>query len=323
MNERELFIALIDTDAVQTSDAIVLLEGDMLERYPHAYKLYSRDLASKIIITGGVDDTPTGRVHCVEQAKKLIESGVSIEDIIVDDKSTNTWEQALNVIDICDRLNFQSIIIVASEFHRYRAFLTFLKAKMLKGSEIVIHNSPVILKWFSRVPHEKNLTRVELLANEFEKIDEYRANGNVAEYREAIEYFKSKECGIHINSVSINQLKKSHPHMFYGQDWYDGHEFMNRKETARTILFKSLEKYDIGKIPESANLTANLLIQIFIHMRNQGLDCSVFDNYIWTKDLDDNGDVVYIGGVNKNKYGMEIHRHLTINDNYASIKLLS
>lgn len=42
MTEREKAIAFIDNDIIKPSDAIILLEGDGLNRYPKAVELYKR-----------------------------------------------------------------------------------------------------------------------------------------------------------------------------------------------------------------------------------------------------------------------------------------
>ena len=53
MTDREKVIALVDNDCLQKSDAIVLLEGDGLNRYQKAVDLFKRGFADKIIFSGG------------------------------------------------------------------------------------------------------------------------------------------------------------------------------------------------------------------------------------------------------------------------------
>ena len=59
------------------------------------------------------------------------------------------------------------------------------------GSEIAIYNSPVRdLNWFSDNRWGNRLT---CLIGEFERIDKYMIQGDLASYKNAIEYQKWKE----------------------------------------------------------------------------------------------------------------------------------
>ena len=50
MTERERFIAVVDNDILRSSDAIILLEGDGLNRYRKAIELYNQNVATKIVL---------------------------------------------------------------------------------------------------------------------------------------------------------------------------------------------------------------------------------------------------------------------------------
>lgn len=51
ITDREKIIAIIDNDILFPSDAIILLEGDGLNRYQKAVELYNQNIATKIVFS--------------------------------------------------------------------------------------------------------------------------------------------------------------------------------------------------------------------------------------------------------------------------------
>ena len=189
MTEREIFIALVSNEKLNKADAIILLEGDGYFRVPWAVELYKRKWAPKIVVSGVVDDKTYGSFP--KLAKKLKEYKVANKDIMVDVKSKNTREAAVNIIEMVIRKKWKKIILVASHYHQYRAGLTFLKAMQEKKIKIQIINSPVRdLAWFSDNKWGK---RFNLLGAEFERIEKYSELGHLATYKDAIAYQAWKE----------------------------------------------------------------------------------------------------------------------------------
>ena len=79
-------------------------------------------------------------------------------------------------------------MLIASNYHQYRAYLTFLKCMEDANLLIEIMNAPARLKWFE----ENNWgRRIEILDLEFEKIEKY--SHHLSTYEKAIEYQKWKE----------------------------------------------------------------------------------------------------------------------------------
>ena len=191
LTAREKFIALVDNDGIVKSDIIVLLEGDGFNRYKKAADLYNNGYSNKIVFSGAITDYNYGSFPFEDILPKLLESGVPKESIIHEKKSSNTLEQAIEVIDIAIKNKWNKIILVATHDHQYRAYLTFLKQVLEKKKEILLFNSPVRnLKWF-----EKNVwgRRFDNIDNEFDKINIYMQKGHLASFDEAIEYHKVKE----------------------------------------------------------------------------------------------------------------------------------
>lgn len=191
MTDREKVIALIDNDSLKVSDAIVLLEGDGLNRYRKAVSLYQQGWGKKIIFSGGITDYEYGSIPFSEVLPHILKTDVPIEDIIHENKSLNTREQAVEVLKLSHENNWSKLILVATHEHQYRAYLTFLREVIDRKENMVLYNAPVRnLLWFQETGWGKRFDRLEL---EFERIDRYSAMGHLASYSEAIEYQKWKE----------------------------------------------------------------------------------------------------------------------------------
>lgn len=191
MTDREIFIVLITNDIVKKADAIVLLEGDGLYRVKKAAELFKQGFASKIVISGNIDKPSQGSFNAARLIPELNYFGIEAENIILENISQNTREQAVEICNLTKRHSWKRIILVASHYHQYRAYLTFLKVFLDENLETEIINAPVSsLTWF-----EENEwgVRYELLEEEFKKIEKYRSFNHIASYKEAIEYQKWKE----------------------------------------------------------------------------------------------------------------------------------
>lgn len=191
MTTREKIIALVDNDILLVSDAIVLLEGDGLNRYQKAVELYKQKMAKMIIFSGGITDYEYGSYPYSDILPHIIKEGVPMEAILHESLSKNTHEQAVEVIKIAIENKWQRLILVATYEHQYRAYLTFLREVLDKYPKLLIFNSPVRnLGWFSENRWGNRFDRLEL---EFERIEKYLLLNHLATFEEAIEYQKWKE----------------------------------------------------------------------------------------------------------------------------------
>ncbi|WP_276359579.1 YdcF family protein [Daejeonella sp. H1SJ63] len=191
LTNREKFIALVDNDCIQKSDAIVLLEGDGLNRYQKAVMLFNEKFADKIIFSGGITDYEYGSFPFSDVQPHILNTGVPHEAIIHEDKSLNTKEQAIEVIKLAIQNRWTKLILVATHEHQYRAYLTFLREVIDSGTNIVLYNAPVRnLGWFSETGWGLRFDRLE---KEFDRIERYSDLGHLATFEEVIEYQKWKE----------------------------------------------------------------------------------------------------------------------------------
>lgn len=189
--EKIKLTAIVYNDIIKKSDAIVCLEGDGYLRAEKSVELFNKGLAKKIVVSGGYKKEPFS-VPAKELKEYLLKKNIQQEDIILEEISQNTFEQAREVIKIIKEKEWQKIILVASHFHQPRAYLTFLKAMKDEGLELLIFNAPAReISWFEKTALGKN--RLELLEEEFKKIDDYTEKGHLLSLEAAIEYQKFKE----------------------------------------------------------------------------------------------------------------------------------
>jgi uncharacterized SAM-binding protein YcdF (DUF218 family) len=191
LTPKEKFIVLLNNDLLKPANAIILLEGDGDSRVEKTVELYKNDFAKTVVFSGGIYKPETGCIPSEFILPLLIKKGINNKDIILENKSQNTREQAVEVIDLAIEKNWRSIILVASHYHQFRAFLTFLQVLKEKKCEMIIYNAPASnLSWFSETCWGE---RANLLDLEFEKIEKYALKGHIASYEHAIGYMKWKE----------------------------------------------------------------------------------------------------------------------------------
>ena len=191
ITEREKILAIVDNDCLSPSDAIILLEGDGFDRFRKAVSLYKQGQAPKIVFSGNITDYDYGSYPFEEVLPRMLEAGVPEEDIIHEDKSLNTREQAVEVVRMAQERGWKKLILVASHEHQYRAYLTFLREVLDSKSGITLYNAPARnLDWFV----DKGWgTRIERLEAEILRIEKYTEMGHLANAQEVIDYQKWKE----------------------------------------------------------------------------------------------------------------------------------
>lgn len=191
ITDREKILAIVDNDCLSPSDAIILLEGDGFDRFRKAVSLYKQGQAPKIVFSGNITDYDYGSYPFAEVLPRMLEAGVPEEDIIHEDKSLNTREQAVEVVRMAQERGWKKLILVASHEHQYRAYLTFLREVLDSKSGITLYNAPARnLDWFV----DKGWgTRFERLEAEILRIEKYSEMGHLANAQEVIEYQKWKE----------------------------------------------------------------------------------------------------------------------------------
>lgn len=190
LTARETFCVLLDHGPLLESDAVVVLCGeDTGPRLTMATHLLASRGSPTVVVTGGRDEPP--RWTGAERAfASLMGSGVAHDRIRVDTAAMNTREQAVNVASMAAAEGWRRLLLVASAYHSYRAFLTFLRALDEAGLDETVQlvSAPVSHTPWRGAPEGMTATRLDLLAGEFDKIERY--GEHVASYEDGIDYLR-------------------------------------------------------------------------------------------------------------------------------------
>ena len=106
----------VDSGPVK-ADALVVLGGGWPDRPERAAQLFKQGEAPKILISGFGD--------CASNKKLLEKEGVTTADIILEDKSSTTRENAEFSIPLLRQMGAHRVIIVTSWYHSRRALMCF------------------------------------------------------------------------------------------------------------------------------------------------------------------------------------------------------
>ena len=119
---------------------------------------------------------------------------------------------------------------------------------------------------------------------------------------------------------------------FYNQDWYDNETFVDlQMKNEWYVIRKSIYDKSRAVDPEVLNKQYGFpsAIVCTFSFFVVWLCCGEklwYHDYIWCKDLDHNGDQIYVGKYNDvdsvNKNGFSIHRHLSLRRCYGCIDLM-
>lgn len=170
---------LVVSDDLKKADAIVIFSGDNGFRTEVGVDLLKKGYGDYLIVSGGkVYDDVTMAELMKNHAIKL---GVDENSIILENKSETTSDNAKFTKKIIEENNFESIILVTSDYHTRRA-----KATMEKALEDVIINGKKVEVIVRPSAEEKFTTRwwtsgnsVLIIISEYLKLAGYFAKGYI------------------------------------------------------------------------------------------------------------------------------------------------
>ncbi len=131
-------------DEAQPSDVILVLGAAeysgrpspvLKARLDHALELYNRNLAPRILTTGGAGGDPVFTEGGVGRSY-LIGRGVPSEAIIVETEGESTVQSTSMAAEIMRRMGLRSVIVVSDGYHIYRV------KQMLKSRGFQAYGSP-------------------------------------------------------------------------------------------------------------------------------------------------------------------------------------
>lgn len=131
-------------DEARKADVIVVLGAAeyrgrpspvLRARVEHAKDLYDRQIATRILTTGGAGGDPVFTEGEVAR-DYLARSGVPSEAIIVEKEGGSTFHSIVTAAEIMQRMGLKSCVVVSDGYHIYRA------KKMLESKGVHVYGSP-------------------------------------------------------------------------------------------------------------------------------------------------------------------------------------
>lgn len=99
---------------------------DTFYRCLHAVKLYRSSGGCRVVVSGGkVDWTKPGPTLAGTMREFLLEQGISDADIVMEEKSSTTYENALHIKPLLKAPGDQKTLLVTDRMHMHRAELCF------------------------------------------------------------------------------------------------------------------------------------------------------------------------------------------------------
>jgi uncharacterized SAM-binding protein YcdF (DUF218 family) len=179
--------ATADDTLVVLSGGMVLtggrveMAGDTALRCIHALALYRQAGHCRVVVCGGRPYEPPETPALAETMRRfLVDAGVSPADLVVEDQSMSTYENAANTAALLGDRNIHRIVLVTDAVHMLRASRCFEKA----GFEVVpapcrfqsggLSGDPCDL-----LPSSDGVGRTEQAIHEWCGVLWYRLNGRI------------------------------------------------------------------------------------------------------------------------------------------------
>jgi uncharacterized SAM-binding protein YcdF (DUF218 family) len=166
---------------LEAADLAMVFGTQYREPLKEVKRIYYDRLTEKILLSGG-KNRHTGRNEAREMALSLIDMGVKLADIVIEDKSTNTLENVLfskQVIE--EEVGFQElrkILVIAKNYHMRRALMTL---KRHFPENIIYLPVSYDLFGFNRANWHSSPVGKEKVLSEMDKIQKYLAKGDIEE----------------------------------------------------------------------------------------------------------------------------------------------
>ena len=131
-------------DEAQPADVILVLGAAeyrgrpspvLRARLDHAFDLYQRKMAPRIMTTGGAGGDPIFTEGGVGRAY-LMSRGVAPEAIVVESEAESTVESTAMAAEIMSRMGLHSVVVVTDGYHIYRV------KRMLEAQGFDVYGSP-------------------------------------------------------------------------------------------------------------------------------------------------------------------------------------
>ncbi|MEX2164523.1 MAG: YdcF family protein [Sulfuricaulis sp.] len=120
----------------ERADVLVVLGGDSGDRTLKAIQLYKTGLAPRVLLTG-VEDSPfeARKAYLTWRAQMLVDAGVPPDAVLLDIRSANTMEEAVNTRQLLVERGWRKALVVSDPPHMRRIDWAWRKAFAQSGLE--------------------------------------------------------------------------------------------------------------------------------------------------------------------------------------------
>lgn len=168
------FVFCDDIKITKANIGIVLGGTMMIHRLDKAIELYNKGTIKKILVSGGVGYLNLNRKTTEAEIMKkyLLKNNIPLSDILIEDKSRNTYENFLYTYKLLlskNLINNTSIILITSSFHIKRTIMTFkyFFKNTTFGTISVLDGKTDKNNWFKSLYGRKNIRQEALLLKHY------------------------------------------------------------------------------------------------------------------------------------------------------------
>ncbi len=178
-------IAILLGGSLRYNDSVIgrPIYSHSVDRLIQCISLYQSGKAKKIMISGGSGYvTRPNEKESVVIAKVLIEAGIPAEDIIIENESRNTYENALFSTTIINKkFPGTKVLLVTSAFHMRRSLACFEKVGLKVDPFPVDRKSNITTNTPDRIllPDAGSLVTWDILVHEWVGWIIYKAKGYI------------------------------------------------------------------------------------------------------------------------------------------------
>jgi len=152
-----------------------------VERILEGIDLVKRGIADKLLIVGGNGDPFNQHVSEARLLRTFaLEFGLHEEQVLAEEVSRNTYENAVNAGQIIQAGNYRQLVLITSAFHMYRAMAAFHKQQLFpEPYPVNCHSSRERIHLFDFVPSVGALSMTIVVVHEMIGMVMYRLQGYI------------------------------------------------------------------------------------------------------------------------------------------------
>ena len=125
------------------ADVILVLGGGGSNRVSAGLNLYNNGLAPRILLSGAEAKDSAGYHDPFDwRVDRLVKGGVPRESILLDGRSRNTWEEAVNGLALIRAEGWQHVIVVSDPSHMRRLAWAWQRASSATDVSFTLVSAP-------------------------------------------------------------------------------------------------------------------------------------------------------------------------------------